>query len=58
MMKEFNNTLTNFKMKMLKNSSNTTTLNDTSVLCIVTMCMYTCIQISDNIKIVGTQSEG
>ena len=58
MMKEFNNRLTNFKMKMIKYSSNTEKLNDTSVLFIVTMCMYTCIQISGNIKILGTQSEG
>ena len=58
MMKEFNNRLTNYKMKMIKYSSNTEKLNHTSVLFIVTMCMYTCIQISGNIKILGTQSEG
>lgn len=53
---EFNNTLTNFKMKMLKNSSNTAKLNDSSVLFIVTnMCMYTRVQTSGNIKILGTQ---
>lgn len=49
MMKEFNNTLTNFKIKMLRNSSNTAKLNDSSARC---------VQTSGNIKILGTQSEG
>ena len=48
-MKEFNNTLTNFKIKMLRNSSNTEKLNDSSARC---------VQTSGNIKILGTQSEG
>lgn len=48
-MKEFNNTLITFKIKMLRNSSNTAKLNDSSARC---------VQTSGNIKILGTQSEG